>query len=529
MAEALIPPDDELRLADLYALDVLDTVAESRFDRITKAAQRLFDVPMAAVCLIDRHRQWFKSCAGADRSEAPRSISVCAHAVYDGQPLIVTDMTQDVRFIDNPMVTGDMHLRFYAGMPLKSIHGRPLGTLFVAGWKPRAFSGEDRLWLADLAAWAERELNLRELEQANADADKSGRRLRVVMDSAADAMIAVDEQLQMHTFNRAASQMFGKAADSMIGQSLRELLPATAIAPLAECLRTLLASAQPHHRMPADLQLVAPDGTPFPAEVRIGRTEIGGLACFTLIIRDMTEQRELDAMKSAFVATVSHELRTPVTSIQGAVKLMLSMEGTLPEPHVRLLDIAEKNCARLVQIVNDILDLEKMDGGQLTIHCQLQSLGPWVRHAMVTLQPYAESFGVTLGCDTGLADAEALCHMDEHRITQVLVNLLSNAIKFSKHGGAVQVRIHRMGSSLRVSVVDRGAGIPEEFRHRIFQRFAQVRPDDANGPAGTGLGLAICKAIVEQHGGVIGFESTAGKGSTFYFDLPLTPVPAEYH
>lgn len=520
MLDAPIPADDELRLADLCALDMLDTAPEARFDRITQAAQRLFNVPIALVSLVDRDRQWFKSRSGLDVTETPRNISFCGHAIHGDQALVIPDASADERFADNPLVSGTLHLRFYAGMPLKSRNGRALGTLCLIDRQPRGFSGDDLKLLADLAAWAERELNLRELEEATIVAESAGRRLQVVLDGTADAIIAVDDQLTIHTFNRAAEQMFGHKAERMIGQPLRRLLPAVAVERLDEAIETLLVHHQLHLPLPPELRLRSADGTAFHADIRLGRTEIGGRACFTLIVRDVTEQRELDAMKSEFVATVSHELRTPVTSIKGAVKLLLSMKDNLPAPQVRLLDIADKNCERLAQMVNDILDLEKLDGGKLPMDRKLQPLGPWVRNTIATMQPYADTFGVSIACRAGADDADTVCAIDEGRITQVVVNLLSNAIKFSVAGGRVEVRIERIGSQVRVSVADRGRGIADEFRARIFQRFAQAGPHSVRGQAGTGLGLAICKAIIEQHEGRIGFDSVPGAGSTFHFDLP---------
>lgn len=520
MLDAPIPADDELRLADLCALDMLDTAPEARFDRITQAAQRLFGVPIALVSLVDRDRQWFKSRAGLDAAETPRNISFCGHAIHLDHALVVPDASIDPRFADNPLVTGELHLRFYAGTPLRSRNGRALGTLCLIDRQPRTLSADELTLLADLGAWAERELNLRELEEANTVAETAGRRLSVVLDSTADAIIAVDDQLAIHTFNRAAEQMFGTKAARIIGQPLARLLPDVAIERLHDAIGTLLLHHQLHLALPPELRLLSADGTPFHADIRLGRTEIGGRACFTLIIRDVTEQRELEAMKSEFVATVSHELRTPVTSIKGAVKLLLSMKDSLPAPQVRLLDIADKNCERLAQMVNDILDLEKLDSGKLRMDRKPQSLGPWVRNTLVTMQPYADTFGVAIGCRPGAGDADLVCLFDEGRITQVLVNLLSNAIKFSSSGGRVDVRMERIGSQVRVSVTDHGRGISEEFRSRIFQRFSQAGPQNVRGQAGTGLGLAICKAIVEQHEGQIGFDSVPGAGSTFYFDLP---------
>ncbi len=525
MLDAPIPADDDLRLADLCTLGVLDTAAELRFDRITEAARRHFNVPIALVSLVDRDRQWFKSHAGLEATETPRNISFCGHAIHHDYPFIVPNAATDPRFADNPLVTGDLHLRFYAGHPLKSRHGRRLGTLCLIDHEPRTFSDKDLVWLADMAAWAERELNLRELEEANEVAERSSRRLKVVLDSTTDAIIAVDEQLTAHTFNRAAEQMFGVRSDRIIGASVRALLPDLIIARLNEAFATLLVHNQLHLKLPADLELVSADGTPFFADIRIGRTEIKGLACFTLIIRDVTDQRELDAMKSAFVATVSHELRTPITSIKGAVQLVLSNES-LPLPQRRLLDIADKNCTRLAQMVNDILDLEKLDAGKLQMDCQVQSVLPGLRQALTSMQPYAATFGVALSLDTTLDEDLAYSTFDEGRITQVIVNLLSNAIKFSPKGATVCMSVTRRESTVRISVTDQGRGIDAEFKSRIFQRFAQAGPHTVRGQAGTGLGLAICKAIVEQHDGQIGFITALGVGSTFHVDLPAALSPA---
>lgn len=526
MLEAPIPVDDALRIADLCALDVLDTPPERRFDRITQTAQRLFKVPIALVSLVDMNRQWFKSAAGIDATETPRSISFCGHAIHHDSPFVISNALADARFDDNPLVTGPLQLRFYAGMPLKSTNGRALGTLCLIDRKPRQLSGDELVMLTDLGAWAERELNLREIEEASQVAERAARRLRVVLDSSSDAIIAVDDDLAIHTFNRTAEQMFGMPSRHMLGMPLRRVLPPAVIGRVNDALRSMLHDHQLHAALDGDLALLSADGASFDAEIRIGRTEIQRRACFTLIIRDVTRQREADAMKSAFVATVSHELRTPITSIKGAIKLLLSRADTPPDTQLRLLDIADKNCERLAQMVNDILDLEKMDRHELSLNTKPQPLAPLARQALSTMQTYAGSFGVSLAFDDALSGDEAVSCFDEGRITQVLVNLLSNAIKFSPRGSEVRTRLETDGDRLRISVADRGCGIPDEFRSRIFQRFSQAAGAQVHGQAGSGLGLAICKAIVEQHGGQIGFHSKAGQGSIFHFSLPRALPPA---
>lgn len=528
MLDAPIPADEALRLADLCALDVLDSAPEWRFDRITQMAQKLLGVPIALVSLVDCDRQWFKSHAGLDATETPRNISFCGHAIHHDRPFVIPDATQDPRFADNPLVTGPLHLRLYAGVALRSVAGRPLGTLCVIGREPRQLSDDELALLTDLAAWAERELNLRELQQASEAAEQAGRRLRVVLDSATDAILAVDESLDIHTFNRSAEQMFGLRSRDMIGASLHGVLPPDVIAQLRECMGMLMSNHQLHGVLPSDLRLISADGTPFHADIRVGRTEIRGLACFTLIIRDVSEQHELDAMKAAFVATVSHELRTPLTSIRGALKLLQVKAKAAPigDGNAQLLDIAEKNCARLGQMVNDLLDLERMDCGKLSFDRKPQALSPLARDALRSMQPYADSFGVSIALRADGDGETAASSIDEGRITQVLVNLLSNAIKFSPRGAAVQMRIEPSADRVRISVADQGSGIPEEFRQRIFQRFAQAGGPRWRGQAGSGLGLAICKMIVEQHDGQIGFDTRTGAGSTFYVDLPRADAPA---
>lgn len=154
-----IPPDEDARLAELCSLNVLDTIAEERFDRLTRMARRLFGVDVALVSLVDENRQWFKSCAGMELSETPRDISFCGHAILGDGAFVIPDALQDERFCDNPMVAGPPHVRFYAGCPLRGPGGRKLGTLCIIDSKPRAFSDEDVEMLVDLALMVEREFS----------------------------------------------------------------------------------------------------------------------------------------------------------------------------------------------------------------------------------------------------------------------------------------------------------------------------------------------------------------------------------
>ena len=224
-------------------------------------------------------------------------------------------------------------------------------------------------------------------------------------------------------------------------------------------------------------------------------------------------------MKNEFISTVSHELRTPLTSIQGSLGLLIGGAVVeIPAPARQLLGIAHNNCERLVRLISDILDVEKIESGYIHFNMGLYVLMPLVHQAIEATQPFAMQFQVKFRLQ--LPDCEdSLCVLaDPDRLVQVIANLLSNAAKFSPAGGTVDVIVKPRGASIRLSIIDRGRGIAQEFRSRIFQKFAQADASDSRQKTGTGL--SISKAIVEKLGGRIDFESQAGMGSEFFVDLP---------
>ena len=242
-------------------------------------------------------------------------------------------------------------------------------------------------------------------------------------------------------------------------------------------------------------------------------------------VRDITEQRRLLEMKSEFVSLVSHELRTPLTSVRGAVGLL---GNCLPEPTPqsarKLLEIAQRNSERLVRLINDILDVEKIENGKLVFDMAPHALAPLVRDALPGYERYMPDQNVTVRMEDGAPGAVA--RIDADRFEQVLSNLVSNAIKFSPRGGTVTVGLGLEAETVVISVRDEGAGIPEAFRARVFTRFEQSDGSDTRSKGGTGLGLHIAKTFVEKMGGSIGFTSQEGEGTTFFVRLPLAGAPA---
>ncbi|HEX3128955.1 MAG TPA: ATP-binding protein [Thermoanaerobaculia bacterium] len=237
------------------------------------------------------------------------------------------------------------------------------------------------------------------------------------------------------------------------------------------------------------------------------------------VVRDVDERKRVDQMREEFIS-VSHELRTPLTSIRGALGLLAGgVAGDLPPQARSLLDIAASNSERLVRLINDILDIEKVESGTLGLRMESLDLAVALGQALEVNAVYARYYEV--GLRLVRSESGAFVLGDPDRIQQVLANLLSNAAKFSPRGGTVEVEMVREGRRVRISVRDHGPGIPEAFRSRVFERFAQADASVARQERGTGLGLSISKAIVERHGGRIWFESEPGVQTTFSFDLPV--------
>ena len=274
-------------------------------------------------------------------------------------------------------------------------------------------------------------------------------------------------------------------------------------------------------------ELLTPSGGRMPvSEVIIAHKDRkGAVEYLSTISRDITAQKEIETLKSDFVSIVSHELRTPLTSIRNSLNLVMDEMGLeLPEDATEMLRIAQANTNRLARLINDILDLEKVEYKRLDLFSVKVDVRELVTTTLSELEPVASQAQVVLkhNVDDGI-----VLEGDRDRLVQVITNLVGNAITFSEAGQAVEVSARPLGNGhVRFAVEDHGPGIPEEHRAKLFRKFEQVPTPQRNVKRGTGLGLAISKVIVEQHGGEIGVETEVGKGSVFYFDLPPKPPRA---
>jgi PAS domain S-box-containing protein len=295
-----------------------------------------------------------------------------------------------------------------------------------------------------------------------------------------------------------------------------------------------------------------PTGSTFPATVTVAPVhgERGEVDGYVVIVQEITERRAIERMKDDFIGAVSHELRTPLSSMLGALRLLEGgVAGEVSPAVAELVEIAHANGERLLRLVNDLLDAQRLASGRFDLERSPCDPADVVARAIELTLPLAETAGVLIGTVEGAWEmgrgsappsspgtphrgsappggAPSLAQgvrilADFDRLVQVVVNLLSNAIKFSPPGEQVIVGCERRGEAVRISVADRGPGIPESFRSRIFGRFMQARVSDATARGGSGLGLSIAKSIVELHGGTLGFDTETGKGTTFHVDLPV--------
>lgn len=281
-----------------------------------------------------------------------------------------------------------------------------------------------------------------------------------------------------------------------------------------------------------EVQNVRKDGTLFwcrATTVLFDHPEYGRV--FVAVQEDISERKRIERIKDDFLSVVSHELRTPLTSIRGTLGLLASgATGAIPEAARSLLDIGVRNCERLVRLVNDILDMEKIESGTMAFAPVEVDLASLAEQAVLSNRAFAHSYGVEIRLEEAV---EGRVLGDPDRLLQVLTNLLSNAVRYSPRGEIIEVRVRRGGGKLRVSVADQGPGIPPEFQPRVFEKFAQADVSPSRLREGTGLGLSISRSIIERHGGNIWFETEAGAGTTFFFELadldqalPATPVAA---
>jgi len=392
---APLPDNERERLEALQRYNILDTLPEAAFDRITRLASVVLKTPISLVSLVDGDRQWFKSHYGIDATETPRDMAFCAHTILQDEVMVVPNATKDRRFSGNPLVTESPDIRFYAGAPLATADGYNIGTLCVIDRKERIdVSPEDKALLADLAALVIDELELRVAER-----------------------------------------------------------------------KAVLANEA----------------------------------------------------KSKFLANMSHEIRTPMNAVIGFVRIL--MDTHLTEAQQELAKTIRSSSEALLDVINDILDISKIEAGKLSIEhipFNLRIIVSEIR-SLFMHKSMEKGVSFTVSVEDNVPEGFS---GDPSRIRQVLMNLVSNAIKFTD-AGTVKLSVSFDREILRFCVQDSGIGIRQENIDKIFEDFTQEDMSITRRYGGTGLGLPICRQLVSLMGGALEVSSAYGKGSEFAFTLPL--------
>ncbi len=358
-------------------------------------------------------------------------------------------------------------------------------------------------------------------KQAETALREQAQHTQAVLDNMVDGIITIDGAGIIGSFNPAAEHIFGYTPAEVVGRNVKMLMPNPHRDAHDGYLRNYQATGVARIiGIGREVEGQRRDGSLFPMDLAISEVTRQGQPLYVGMVRDITERKRMERMKSEFVSTVSHELRTPLTSISGALGLVVGGAlGALPEQARQMVEIAHKNSQRLTHLINDLLDMEKIAAGKLHFEMRPQPLMPLIEQALEANRPYGIERQVTLVLNGEAAAAEV--RVDSQRLMQVLANLISNAVKFSPDGGTVEITVRTIDGKARVAVADHGPGIPESFRASVFQKFSQADASDTRQKGGTGLGLAITRELVERMGGRIGFDSVEGDGATFWFDLPL--------
>lgn len=357
--------------------------------------------------------------------------------------------------------------------------------------------------------------------QAQREREALRGRMQSILDSAGEGIIGTDNQGRVVFANEAAARLTGYPEGQIVREKLHDLVHHShadgSPYPDQDCPVKEVREQRRVKEVEGEV-FWHRDGTSFPVSyVASPLMEEGKIQGAVVVFQDVTERAELEKMKDELVSVVSHELRTPLTSIHGSLKLISgTMKDALPKQGGKLLEMASRNTERLIRLVNDLLDLERLRAGRFEMEPSPVGTKALAVDAVQSLQGFAHSHDVKVAVE----GEDVTIMADGHRVHQALVNLISNAVKFSPQGGKVRVATEMDPDRVWFSVTDEGPGIPREKQKHLFNRFSQLDVDDARARHGSGLGLAITRGIVEAHGGRVGLVSEPGKGSTFYFMLP---------
>uniref|UniRef100_Q01ZT7 histidine kinase n=1 Tax=Solibacter usitatus (strain Ellin6076) TaxID=234267 RepID=Q01ZT7_SOLUE len=529
---------DGPRLAALRNYRVLDTLEDAAFDRVTEMTARLFQAPIAVISFVEQSRLFFKSHFGLEISQISSHGSFCAHTILSNDVMVVPDAAKDPRFASAPVTVGGLRIRFYAGAPLITPAGYRLGALAVMDTRPRpALTEDETATLVDLAGLVMHDLNGRqELARARnlpGMAAEAEAKFTAFMESASQAIIAINHHGEIEVVNHKAEELFGYVREEMVGQRLELLLP--------DSLRHAHAAhrkdffAHPHARpmgIGMDLAGQRKSGHQFPVEISLNHVEVGSRALAFAFITDITarlrlEQQLRQSQKLEAVGQlaggVAHDFNNLLTVIHGYSSMSLdslAADSPLREP----IEEIEKAAVSAASLTRQLLAFSRRN----VVRPQILNLNTVISHMQKMLvRVLGEDVELIMEMGAALDTIRA----DPGLIEQILMNLAVNSRDAMPHGGKLILETANLyldkeyagahlavktGPHAMLAVTDTGSGMSEEIRSRIFEPFFTTKPQGQ----GTGLGLATVYGIVQQMEGSIWVYSEPGKGTTFKILFP---------
>ena len=447
--------------------------------------------------------------------------SLFGAAITSKDIVISSDPENDPRSCGIP--PGHPKMNSFLGVPLK--RGKQVIAMFGVANRQDGYNNE---MVESLKPFINACTNIIESHQNNQQriyAEKLAlereTRISTVLESVVDAIITTNHQGIIETYNRSAENIFGYSAAEVIGKNVSILVPKEHTHKHNDYIEQYLNGKESQIiGIGREVLAQKKDGGQFPAEISITEMNLSGERRFCVAARDITERKRIEKMKSEFISNVSHELRTPLTSIRGSLGLLSSGQIVdLPEAAQNLLDIAGNNTERLLLLINDILDIEKIESGEMKFDNQVVNIHSILEKSKIENQSYVDQYKVSISITS--EEQPFFIYADPNRMMQVMANLISNAAKFSDPGSSIDISIKSNQSNMLLKVTDHGCGIPESFKEKLFEKFTQSDASSTRKVGGTGLGLNITKAIIEKLNGTLTFESMENIGTTFTITMPL--------
>jgi PAS domain S-box-containing protein len=529
------PPDEQARLAALKELELVDLQEKERFERITRLATRLLDAPIACVSLIGADKEWFISCQGIEMKGGAREHSFCAHTILSDETMVVRNALEDERFAENPQVTGSLALRFYAGHPICAPDGSRIGAISIRDYKPREFTEEENALIEDLAHMVEDEMRISsvarlesEILERRADLKRAEKEHRKFFDLSIDLLAIADFDGYYKALSPSWEWVTGYTLEELKKVPFVEFVhPGDRESTNKEAGR-LADGAQ---TLDFENRYICKDGS-----IRwlywMATPDLEEGLIYA-VARDMTQRKEWEEAlsnakeeaelanhaKSDFLAAMSHELRTPLNSVIGFAKVLLAdTNADFSERQVSYLERIGANGEHLLELINEVLDLAKIEAGRAVVNYESADVGGLVKEVMAQFDPQIAGSSMTLAVE--IPEGTETIVIDVRLLRQILFNLIGNAVKFTARGSVtVRVVSDRANRPRAIEVIDTGVGIPPDKLETIFESFEQLDSSTSRSFQGTGLGLSICRSLCSLLDYRLTVESEVGEGSTFRVEL----------